>query len=368
MFYFKIPNKHSSVIYREFFEDFRFIQNSIIKTINKSYIIKNDSINLICLLTIFFSTNSLKALICDGLKISYLVNYINLLNPKLVVTSIDNDPNFYKLKKFCPDVKFISFQNGFRRKKNDFFGIVNNEKKLSCDYFYTWGNNICNEYKKYIKTKYIILGSFKTYFANNYFLNKKKPLIYISSSKLDKNDKSEFIKQYYAYEKKLILLLCKYCLSQNIEFVILKRTSSINEELYFRGVVQNKIKFIKIPRNKTIKKYDILGDYEVAVSICSSLGLENLALGRKTVFFPPRVIDKKNILHGFDISWPQKTTDNNLYFFRNPNFKIMSNILNRAIKINTHDWRIRTTKLNKIILPPDKNKLDGLLKNLNKYI
>ena len=54
MFYFKIPNKHSSVIYREFFEDFRFIQNSIIKTINKSYIIKNDSINLICLLTQHF--------------------------------------------------------------------------------------------------------------------------------------------------------------------------------------------------------------------------------------------------------------------------------------------------------------------------
>ena len=181
------------------------------------------------------------------------------------------------------------------------------------------------------------------------------------------NDKSEFMKQYYAHEKKL-LLLCKYCLSQNIEFVILKRTSSINEELYFRGVVQNKIKFIKIPRNKTIKKYDIFGDYEVAVSICSSLGLKNLALGGKTVFFPPRVIDKKGMLNDYDISWPQKTIDNNLYFFKSLNFKIMSNILNRAIKINTHDWRIKTTKLNKIILPPDKNKLDSLLKNLNKYM
>tara|TARA_X000000368_G_C23015114_1_gene705337 strand:- start:205 stop:1326 length:1122 start_codon:yes stop_codon:yes gene_type:complete len=373
MLYFKIPNNNRIVIYKEFFEDFRFIQNSIIKNINKGYIITNNNINLICLLTIFFSINSIKALIYDGLKIAYLVNYINLLNPKLVITSIDNDLNFYKLKKFCPGIKFISFQNGFRRQKNDFFETLNNEKKLSCDYFYTWGHKITNEYKKYIKAKYIIFGSLKTYYAKKNLLKKKDTLIYISSTKvnipnIDKNKTIEFFKEYAAYEEKLLKLLSKYCLSQNFNLTILKRSSSIDEELYFRNIIQRKMKFIKIPTNQTIKKYNILGNYKVAISILSSLGLENISLGRKTVFFPPNEKKGNSFFQGMDISWPHKTKNNNLYFFKDPNFKIMSNILNRIIKMNTFSWKIRTSKLKETILPPNEKKFKNLLKTLSPYM
>ena len=93
--YFKIPIKRKIVIYQEFFSDFKDIKSSIINTINKNYIIRNETINMLCLFNIFFSINSIRALFNDNLKISYFVSYINFLCPKILITSIDNDKKFY---------------------------------------------------------------------------------------------------------------------------------------------------------------------------------------------------------------------------------------------------------------------------------
>lgn len=367
-FYFKIPIKTQIVIYQEFFEDFKNIKSSLINTVNKSYIIKNESINILCLINIFFSINSIRALFKDNLKISYLVSYINLLSPKILITSIDNDKRFYQLKKYFFHIKFISFQNGFRRKTHDFFENTDKHKNLLCDYFYAWGHKIASEYKKFIESKYIIFGSLKTYFVNNDFFNKKKKLlIYISQTKETyyyiKKEYKFNISAYFRYEKKLLRLLCHYCLAKNLTLTILNRTDSEKEIKYFKKILICRFKFIKIKDNFRIKKYKILGDYQVAISIMSSLGLENFSLGRKTVFFPPATCKNINPLNDLDPSWPGKTVNNDLFFFRNPNLQIMSCLLDNALKISTYDWKRRVAKFSKIISAPNKRKLDNLFQN-----
>lgn len=59
----------------------------------------------------------------------YLLKYIDYVDPKLVITSIDNNRDFYRIKKFKPNIITIFFQNGHRTGGNgDIFEIL--EKKI----------------------------------------------------------------------------------------------------------------------------------------------------------------------------------------------------------------------------------------------
>ena len=47
---------------------------------------------------------------------NYYIEYIKICNPKILITFIDNNLIFYKLKKYFPNIYFISVQNGIRTK------------------------------------------------------------------------------------------------------------------------------------------------------------------------------------------------------------------------------------------------------------
>ena len=59
--------------------------------------------------------------------INYVINYIKHVNPKLLITAIDNDKNFYIIKNFIPKLITIFIQNGQRTAGNgDIFTILKN--------------------------------------------------------------------------------------------------------------------------------------------------------------------------------------------------------------------------------------------------
>ena len=53
----------------------------------------------------------------------YILNFIKCVKPKLVITSIDNNRNFYMIKKFLPKTITIFLQNGHRTGHTDIFKI-----------------------------------------------------------------------------------------------------------------------------------------------------------------------------------------------------------------------------------------------------
>ena len=57
----------------------------------------------------------------------YIINYIKFTQPKLIITSIDNNIAFYKIKHEL-NVLTIFFQNGQRLSHNDIFSILRNKK------------------------------------------------------------------------------------------------------------------------------------------------------------------------------------------------------------------------------------------------
>jgi len=76
--------------------------------------------------------------ILDLKFITYCKNYIEFTSPKIVITFIDNNVEFYKLKKKCENINFISIQNGNRAP--DWFKNVRLKKfnNLQCDHIFVF--------------------------------------------------------------------------------------------------------------------------------------------------------------------------------------------------------------------------------------
>ena len=99
---------------------------------------------------------------------NYFSKYIELCNPKLVLTLNDSNILFYKLKKQFPLINFFAIQAGHRSRL--FFHQLKSQKKLQCDYLFTWGKNYSNLFLNHIKCKCIELGSF----LSNHIQKRKK--------------------------------------------------------------------------------------------------------------------------------------------------------------------------------------------------
>ena len=112
-------------------------------------------------------------------KIDYLYFFIKRINPKILISTYDNDIHIFKLKKKFPSLKFILIQNG---KRGGVYDIFNNEfkkpikKKYFIDYFFVFGNAIKKEYQKFVSSKFYTIGSFRNNFfkIKNNVLNKKR--------------------------------------------------------------------------------------------------------------------------------------------------------------------------------------------------
>lgn len=167
---FKNPKKKKILIFDRVsldFLDFIFKKGSY-EVLDVRY----EFINFFAIINIFkiILTNPFSILELKNYKQLYILSYIKLVSPKLVITSIDNNIFFYRLKKFFNKICFISVQNGTR--DSLFFKKLSKYKKnsLEVDFFFTLNENIIYFLKKKIKSKYISVGNLK----NNEYNKKKK--------------------------------------------------------------------------------------------------------------------------------------------------------------------------------------------------
>jgi surface carbohydrate biosynthesis protein len=92
---------------------------------------------------------------------TYCKNYIKFISPKVIITFVDTNIDFYKLKNSFKNIHFISIQNGTRTQ--DWFESkrMQTSQNLKCDYFFVFNKFFKKEYAKYISSDYHILGNFK---------------------------------------------------------------------------------------------------------------------------------------------------------------------------------------------------------------
>ena len=289
----------------------------------------------------------------------YLFNYIETVNPKIILTYIDNNPFFYTLKKKFTSKTFISIQNGYRFKKGDLFGKLINKKReqLYCDYIFCFNKNVAKMYEKFINCKTIIIGSLKnnlTKISNNY---KSKKILLISSFGL-KSEKAE---------KKLIAILSKYCLDRNIKLMILGRTGLKDElDFYNKISANNCFTYLKNKREKSIHySYNIIDSCNTIISLNATLGYESLGRGKKTIFFNFNEREK-NCKSYITYNWPSKFYEEGFNWLAIYKEKKIINKLYKVYELSDKEWKNKYRKQYSFIMPIDTHnqKLRKVIKKI----
>tara|TARA_B100000795_G_scaffold206402_1_gene159896 strand:+ start:2145 stop:3281 length:1137 start_codon:yes stop_codon:yes gene_type:complete len=327
---FKIPSQSSILLFGKASE---ILKKTIKKNNVSKFIIDRHEINLfIYILTLFKGEISF---------VNYSKTFIKVVNPKIVITYIDNDIDFYKLKYFYPNKYFIAIQNGYRFRSRDFIdNLVETKKKkipLKIDYYLCFNKYYANYCKKFIQFNSILHGSYR----NN--LNKltkvkklKKDLLFISQYSPVTNSTEEH-SIFYSLEKKLLPIVEEYCLKNKLNLIIMlrnnKRGLNYNSEIsFYKSFLNNKLKSVKEKNS-----YNLLDKYENILSIDSTLGYEALVRNKKVFFFHNRSVKYDNRKFKDLFGWP-KLTNNSNFLASKIEKKIIHEFLDKNLKLNFKKW------------------------------
>lgn len=273
------PNKKKILIYDRVSKDFLniFFNKSDYEVLDVRY----ESINF------YVVINTILKYHFSNFVNNYKKTYMEIVSPKIVVSAIDNDIAFYKLKDIYEKPKYICFQNGIRT--NDFYIQCKNyikftKKKLRADHIFLLGSNEKKRMEKIIKSEFHILGSVK----NNYYsikkknINKKiKSIMYISQFNLDMYNRAFY--KTFNEDKKIFSFLHKFCNEKKIKLIYGSKLDLSMEE-YVRNNLP-KGNWLYHPRLNAKKTYNNLNNQQLIVFSWSTLGFEALAKGIKCVSF-----------------------------------------------------------------------------------
>ena len=310
-------------------------------------------------------------------SLNYYIKYIELSGAEIIITFIDNNFIFYKLKSRFKSKTFISIQNGHRMAYGDIFGLFKNTKvkeKLSASMIFTYNKHIANEYKKKISSKFSFIGSIK----NNYFLKKnfkinKNNLLFISAYRKIMsniiNNKISFDDYEQKYGKKYKLkhrqginfdipkILKRYCYEKKKNFIILGASNNIDEKYFYDKLIgEQNYKFIF--KKDTFSNYREIDKSNLLVSTYSTLGYEAFSRGKKVCFFSPSL---SKFEKSYNFGWPYIKTKKGFFYSNEINYESISKILDYVNKMSNSLWLKRTLSIQKNVMIYKKN--NNLIKN-----
>jgi surface carbohydrate biosynthesis protein len=269
---FYLPPKKNILVYDE-------IPSSILKKIIK----KDFDILKIHKIEIYFWIFIKQIIFLDFTLLTYYKNYIKYTSPKIIITFNDTKNRFYDLSDIFKNITFITVQSGLRDEAD--FKNYFKSKKLKCDHFFVLNKHIIKEYKKFIKSKYHILGRF-----SNNIVKVKKTTIFNKFLLISQYEEKESnLKNFY---KKLMSYLNIYFSSSNKKLHVLLRSKSVfrqkKEIEFYKKIFQFDCVFHKVSEWK--KSYEILDKFENIIFMHSTLGYEAISRRKKVAMFQQKKI------------------------------------------------------------------------------
>ncbi len=297
---------------------------------------------------------------------NYAVRYIKIVEPKLIVTFIDNFPAFFQLKKQFPKIQTMLIQNGIRSERGDLFGKLLEELQLEgnhVDHMFVFGSAVGLIYNKYISGNIIPIGSFK----NNLVKRdgtKSRSIAYISTYR--PGISGEFIvpdsapdnpvtyEQITVRRETTIIFVAEYCRANNLELIIVgKDEDFVAENLYYQKLLKDYSWTLK-PRQSAMNSYGVIDNSEIVVFTSSTLGYEALARGIKTaaLLIDAKLLDADALKFG----WPVKVNDDGKFWTHQFDEKRFGEILDYLLTVSDADWdKIRSETIREIICYDENN-------------
>jgi surface carbohydrate biosynthesis protein len=276
--------------------------------------LQGESINIPLMLWSVLNKNFWKGKLIQA----YSEAFIKKAAPKVVLTFIDNNPNYYLISGIFPDVKTIFLQNGARGGGADVFASIVQSDKYHVDYMLTFNQEVGKTYQKYISGESVVCGSFK----NNHKAKLSNALdgtvIFLSQFRPQSADhqalyvgtdgKAVYWEDFYAAESQVLRFLARWCSRNNVTLQVSGCMPDNNLERDFFSKYLSECAWEYIPRTGPYSSYELVDKAAVVVFIDSTLGLESIGRGKKVAAFSCRssVLDDDSLKFG----WPVDLPDN----------------------------------------------------------
>lgn len=295
--------------------------------------------------------------------INYLTELINCIKPKIVITFVDNDLGFYRLKKLQKNIIFIAVQNGTRFITGDLLSTLSkNEKIYKTDYYFIFNDSYGKQVEKYIKSNFITIGSLKNNIYSIRNENEINSLCYISRmsnifldyakvldiQKIKKNYKKWEVKL-LVYTIDLLTNINKYCEINKIKLNILGASQDYYlEEKFFKSIFKNNL-FNFLQKKSTFNSYENIDRFSVAINAMSTFGYEAIARKKKVCFFSGDFIEGSNFL------WPISNIKKGNFFSNSNDLKEVTRILDYLLNLNQEAWLQEINDYNKKLFYYDED-------------
>lgn len=289
--------------------------------------------------------------------LDYVCEYIRHVQPKILITLIDNDLLFYKLKIIFPKIKTIMIQNALRTlQKEDILSQskILKKKNLAVDYYFCFNKAIGEKFRLFLNCIVVPIGSFRSNFHIKKTKKKKYDYLYISVYRFHVKNAPEDIIFFKNLEK--------YLLKKNKTLTILGSQSfhQSDEYKFYKNIFKN-VNLNFIARSQKRNTYKILDQSNISINIDSTAGYESLSRSNKVGFFCIR--GNKHPFHSLKFGWPNLIKNKGFFWTDKNNYMELERVLNYLTKTNDEQFMKKNRKTINIVMKKNEGN-----KKFSRYI
>ena len=306
---------------------------------------------------------------------AYVVAYIRNMQPSVVMTFVDNDVSFYKLKSLFPQTKFVSIQNGVRANYSDgakqgFFDRLSSSldtSELSCDYLCVFGPASAKQFTRFIKTDTKTIGSLKNnLFASPEYVHAEvNDVVFVSQyPPFSVDDVSRGIyfgdcfislTDFYRIESTVAKLVAEYCTTNSLSFTVCgKRDNSKSDEFKYFEESIGSLPWSFKPRTSTYSTYEIAASARIIVSIDSTVGQEFLARGMRVAFMAGRTQAADPVglaqVRDTDFGYPLDLPLSGNFWTNHATTSELTRILDYLQAVSDEEWSVEIAPYNESLM------------------
>lgn len=308
--------------------------------------VRGESLNLPCFIKALFMLSFWQMRPLSA----YATAFARSVNPRLIITFIDNNPAFYSLSHVS-GIPTAFVQNGLRTDVGDVFGNPKafRDPGRRVDHMFVFGPEIGKKYQSRLPGEISVIGSLKNNMVVKRPFSKSGKILFVSQYRPKPTGCNFFISDdassmqishdaFYSAEAIVIPFLDRWCHVNGKELLIAgacSRDADCQEEKeFFESLVSHG--HCRFARRLTNSSYELLDHSEIVVSIDSTLGYEALARGIKTAFFSLR--SEILGLASFSFGWPLQLGGNGPFWTNEPDEKQLLRVMMFLLGVSCQDW------------------------------
>ena len=336
--------------------------------------IRGEKINVPCLVLSIFNIEFWRG----RLMSAYTSVVLKFVNPKVVLTFIDNNPVFYTISNQSNKLKTVFIQNGWRGGGSDIFYKLKPKVNYYVDFKLVFNPEIGREYESYVKGNTIVLGSLKnnivekiTEFPDQY---KKNTVLFISAfrefnySYTDSNNKKISFDDFYRHDFFVIKWLAKWCAINGKKIFILgasEHNSGSDEEPWYGSILNGmNVDWEYSPRSSPFDTYNKFNLGDIIVTAGSTIAYEAFGRGKKTAFLTGRseLLGDEQRKFG----WPGNFPETGPFWSNVHSETHLVDIMSYLTNVSDKEWKLMHAKYKKSIMEVNygNSKLIKLLKQI----